>query len=353
MVNIPEILKNTSDRHYFGNSVLSYIIAVILFVAVFIGLYITKFIILHKLSNLSKIRKGSYFKVVVNTLSKYFSMTFVTVLSIYVSTRHLTTPKVITRATDFLVLAIVGILLIKLVNNLLEAITEDQHEKNPDNLHIVEFFSLVSRSFVTIIITIWVLSNVGVDVTSFLCGLGILSLAIAFALKEIIADIFASIVLMIDKPFEIGDNVKIGDDSGVVEAIGIRSSKIRAAEGYLIIASNRELTSKKINNMKRMERRRVIITFQISQETPRSKLHLVSDIIKDLIMADPNLEFNKVNLVNIGDYAYDYETTYFVNTREFTTHLQSKQALFYGLLERLGNEHISLPYPTQTIIVDH
>ena len=353
MVDIPQLIRDAADKHYFGNSVLSYLIAVFLFVIIFIGLYVFKFIILHRLSNMSKVKGNTFLKVLITTLKKYVSMSFVTLLALYFSTRHLKTTKLIDTTTNFLVLTVVGYLVLKLTSNLLDAIREDQKEKKANNLHIVEFFSLIVRSFVTIIVLIWVLSNVGVNVTSFLAGLGVLSLGIAFALKEIIADIFASIILMIDKPFEVGDSIKVGDDSGVVETIGIRSSKIRATDGYLIIASNRELTSKKINNMKQMNRRRVVMTFQISQETPRSKLHLVSEIIRDLINSDLNLELNKVNLVNIGDYAYDYEITYWVKVRDFKVHMQSKQDLLFGLIEKMTSEGILLPYPTQTVIIDH
>ena len=102
-----------------------------------------------------------------------------------------------------------------------------------------------------VIILIWFLSNVGINVNSLVAGFGILGIAIAFSLQSIFADIFASLTIFLDKPFELGDRIEIGGDSGVVESVGIRSTKIRTSQGELLIISNQELTEKRIRNYKK------------------------------------------------------------------------------------------------------
>jgi small-conductance mechanosensitive channel len=203
-----------------------------------------------------------------------------------------------------------------------------------------------------VIVALWYLSNLGVDVTAFLASLGFVSLAIAFALRETISDLFASIVIFIDRPFEIGDAIKVDNQAGTVEKIGIRSTKIRAPEGFIMVTSNRDLTNKKIHNLKRMNARRVEMTIQIDQATPSSQLRKIPEIIEEIIKSFGDLSFDKLNLINIGDFSYDFNLVYFVNTRDFMVHAKAKQELLIQMLERFDDENIMLPYPTQTIILE-
>lgn len=225
-------------------------------------------------------------------------------------------------------------------------------KNNETNSHILDFFKVFSRYIVIIILLIWFLSNIGFDVTSFIAGLGIFSLAIAYALKEVIADIFASIVIFIDRPYEKGDSVKIDSTSGTVEQVGIRSSKIRSADGFLVIASNRELTSKRIHNMKKMNQRRVSLKLQVSQSLKIETMKKIENIVVDVLAKISTIEFDKVSFVNIGDYSYDFDFVYFVKSRDFRAHMDAKHEILLQILQKFKEEGINLPFPTKTIILD-
>ncbi len=350
MAELPTLFDDTTL--YLGNTLNDYFIALVIVFATFLVLTLIRIVVIGRISaRRDKIKSGAL-RTVLDTFKKYLNTSLVLILSIYMGIQQLEIPEFFIQIMDFLVLAFIAWLIAKFIFNLLDSIVSQSRETDSTNIHILEFFNLMTRGFVSVLLLLWLLTNLGVDVTSFLGGLAIFSLAIAFALKEILADIFASLVIFIDRPFEVGDSVKLDNDSGTIESIGIRSSRIRATEGYLIVMSNRELTNKRINNLKRMNQRRVSLTIQVSRRTPNAQLKKIPEYVKEIVTSNSGLIFNEVNLLNINTFSYDYELVYYVNTRDIKPHLSAKQEIMLSLLKKFEEENITIPYPTTTVVVE-
>ena len=172
----------------------------------------------------------------------------------------------------------------------------------------------------------------------------------AFALQNVIADVFASVTLYLDKPFEIGDSIKVGSDSGKVERIGLRSTHIRTGLGNLLIISNRELVSQRIHNMKDMKERRIVLNLGVECNTPVAKLKKIPQWVEKIISKVENTRFNRAHLTTLGTYSWDYQIVYYITTPAYTPFLDAQQEVNLMILDKLEKENINIPYPTSTIL---
>lgn len=209
----------------------------------------------------------------------------------------------------------------------------------------------------TIKVIIWaigglmVLSNLGVNVTSLIAGLGIGGVAIAFALQNILADLFSSFAIFFDKPFEVGDLIFVGEEKGIVEKIGIKSTRIRSLQGEEIVISNQDLTSARIQNFRKLRERRATFSFGILYETPLEKVKGVPDIVKKIFEGIEGVRFDRVHFTTLGASSLDFETVYFVLSDAYSDYLDIQQQINLELMEVFAKEKIEFAYPTQTLYV--
>lgn len=197
---------------------------------------------------------------------------------------------------------------------------------------------------------LFILSNLGVDVTSLIAGLGIGGIAVAFALQNILEDLFSSFAIFFDKPFRVGDFIVVGSNyKGTVEKIGIKTTRLRSLQGEEVVISNKELTSAKIQNFGKVKERRVSIKIGVAYETPLEKLKNVPKIIEGIINSLENVRFDRVFFVAFGDFALIFEMVYFVESSDYVVHLKAQQELFLKLKEEFEKQGIEFAYPTQTV----
>ena len=197
---------------------------------------------------------------------------------------------------------------------------------------------------------IFVLSNLGVNVTSLLAGLGIGGIAIAFALQNILEDLFSSFAIFFDKPFRVGDFIVVGGNyKGSVEKIGIKTTRLRSLQGEELVISNKELTSAKIQNFGKIERRRVVLNVGVTYETPLEKLRKIPQLVKEIVENTDNVDFDRAFLVKFGDFAIIFEIVYFVQSSDYLMHLESQQKILFKIKEVFEKENIEFAYPTQTL----
>ena len=162
-----------------------------------------------------------------------------------------------------------------------EAILRNNGEDGSDS-SIIKLLAKILKILLWVGAIIIVLQNLGYNVSTLVAGLGIGGVAIAFALQNILTDIFSSFSIYFDKPFQVGDYIVIGNDSGVVEKIGIKSTRIKTLQGQELVMSNKELTESRVNNYKKMEKRRVSFSFGVEYGTPVEKLKKIPKLLKVL-----------------------------------------------------------------------
>ncbi len=197
-----------------------------------------------------------------------------------------------------------------------------------------------------------VLSNLGVDITSLIAGLGIGGIAVALALQNILGDLFSSFAIYLDRPFVVGDFIIVGDKMGVVQKIGIKTTRIRALQGEEIVMSNKELTSAHIQNFKSLKERRVAFSFGVAYETSSDLVEEIPKVVKEIISKIDLARLDRAHFKSFGDSALLFEVVYYIASSEYLTYMDVQQAINTAIKKRFEELGISMAYPTQTLYVE-
>ena len=200
-------------------------------------------------------------------------------------------------------------------------------------------------------ILLWLLSNLGVNITALVAGLGVGGIAMALAVQSILGDVLNSISIVLDKPFEVGDFIIVGEYLGTVEHIGIKTTRVRSLQGEQIVFSNTDLINSRIQNFKRMEERRILFTFTVVYQTPAEKLEVIPDMVREIIESTERARCDRVHFKSYGDSALIFEVVYYVNTRDYNVYMDIQQTINLDLFRRFEQEGIEFAYPTQTLYV--
>jgi small-conductance mechanosensitive channel len=179
------------------------------------------------------------------------------------------------------------------------------------------------------------LENLGVAIGPLLAGVGIGGIAIALAVQTVLADLLASLAIALDKPFTLGDSLKIDDVVGTVEYIGVKSTRLRSVNGEQIIISNADLLKSRLRNFGRLFERRSLFTLGVHYETPVEKLAAIPHLVREIIEATPDTRFERCNLLNYGATALEFETVFFVTKADYKVYVDAQQSINLRIIERL------------------
>lgn len=207
------------------------------------------------------------------------------------------------------------------------------------------------RTLLWTIVLLAVLANLGVNITAFVASLGVGGIAVALAAQTILGDLFASLSIAIDKPFEVGDFIVFGAIAGSVENIGVKTTRIRSLGGEQIVISNTELLKQTVSNYKRLMRRRIVFTFGIAYETPPELAAQIPPLVRGIVEASERLRFDRAHMKTLGESSLDYEVVYFVQDPDFNLYMDEQQRINLELLREFGSRGIGFAYPTRTVHV--
>lgn len=225
-------------------------------------------------------------------------------------------------------------------------------EEDGANRTTMNALSFLARLALWGTILLLVLDNLGIDVTALVAGMGIGGIAIALAVQNILSDLFASLSIVLDKPFVNGDFVVVGDMAGAVEHIGIKTTRIRSISGEQLIFSNTDLLGSRIRNFGRMRERRVVFSLGITYQTPAEKLEHVPDLIRAAIESQQSARFDRSHFASYGDSALNFETVYYVESSDYATHMDILQSVNLTIYRSFASEGIEFAYPTQTLFIE-
>lgn len=212
----------------------------------------------------------------------------------------------------------------------------------------------VSASILTIVkVVVWglgivfIFDNLGFNVSAIVAGLGIGGVAVALAAQTILGDLFNYFVIFFDRPFEQGDFIIVDDYMGIIEKIGIKSTRIRSLDGEQIVISNSNLTASRIRNYKRMQQRRAIFEIGVTYETPAEKLRKIPSIIRTIVEQIREARLDRAHFKKFGPYSLDFEIVYFILTSDYNKYMDIQQQINLGIMEAFEKEGIEFAYPTQ------
>jgi MscS family membrane protein len=229
-----------------------------------------------------------------------------------------------------------------------------QTESKTDD-QIIPFLKESVKIMVMIISLFSILGAVfNMNITSLIAGLGIGGLAIALAAKESLENLLGSFTIFLDKPFVIGDLIKVGNVEGNVEKIGFRSTRIRTLEKTFVTVPNKKLVDTELDNLTNREIRRVKFDFGLRYDTPLEKIKTITDEIRVLIENDP-MRFEEVSVYfyEFGNSALIIRVIYFVNTAIWKDYMEMRQKINFSISEIVNKNQACFAFPTQTIVMEN
>ena len=219
---------------------------------------------------------------------------------------------------------------------------------NPVVLTMLGWFT---RTAVWATLLLAVLANVGVNITAFVASLGVGGVAVALALQNVLGDLFASLSIGLDKPFEIADFIVFGDIAGTIERVGVKTTRIRSLSGEEIIVGNAELLKNIVHNYGRMQRRRIVFGFGVTYDTPSDRLRAIPDMVRSITDAIDNVTLDRIHFKSFGDSSLDFEMVYYVEDADYTRYMDAQQRINLALVERFDREGVAFAFPSRTLYV--
>jgi small-conductance mechanosensitive channel len=199
------------------------------------------------------------------------------------------------------------------------------------------------------IVTLMVLDNFGINITTLVASLGVGGIAVALATQNILGDLFASLSIMLDKPFEIGDFIIVGDVLGSVEHIGLKTTRLRGLGGEQVVFSNGDLLKSRIHNHKRMETRRNAFILRVAYGTSEEQLCRVPRIIREIIGAKQNVDFERAHFFRWNEWSLDFEVVYHFRSPDYILHMDAQQDIFLEIYRRFQQEGIPFAHPMSIV----
>lgn len=209
--------------------------------------------------------------------------------------------------------------------------------------------SLIARVLVWTGVFLLILDNLGFDITTLVAGLGVGGIAIGLASQNILSDLFASLSILLDEPFKVGDFIIIGDLMGVVENIGLKTTRIRSLGGEELVFSNGDLLSSRIRNYKSMRERRIVFTIGVEYSTPYEKVKRIPEMIKEIIESLETTRLDRSHFSRYGDFSLNFETVYYVLVPEYAKYMDIQQEINLRLFQKFEEEGIVFAFPTRTV----
>lgn len=218
---------------------------------------------------------------------------------------------------------------------------------------LIPFIEKTVKLIIILLGILIVLQNMGVNVFSLLAGLGLGGLAFALAAKDTAANLFGSIMILVDRPFQIGDWVLVGDVEGTVEEIGFRSTRIRTFYNSLVTVPNANMANAQIDNMGERSYRRTRTTLDVAYDTPTEKLEKFIEGIRQIIIDNPitRKDYYHVYFSGYGDSSLKIMLYFFFITKDWGDELRERQNVYLEIFKLAEKLEVEFAYPTQTLFL--
>ncbi len=216
---------------------------------------------------------------------------------------------------------------------------------------LIPIFQKTIKIFLYLIGCIFIIQSLGYSISGVVAGLGIGGIAVAMASKDALANLFGSMMIITDRPFRVGDWVKIGDDEGVVEQIGLRSTRVRTFAKTQITIPNAVIANSSINNFSRMPKRRVKMSVGVTYDTTADQMETLVKDIQELLKshAEVDQDFMLVDFTDFGPSSLDILVYYFTKTVDWTRHLEVRQEINLAIMRKVEESDLSIAFPTRTV----
>ena len=343
------------NTQVYGNRLDLWLLAIAIAIVTYIALKLIRRFIARRLTSVAKRTRTTVDDLTIDLLKNTRGF-FLLALSIYAGSLVLALSGPAGRVISSLVVVALLIQVAlwgnRLISYLIKTYTEKRLEEDAATATTVSALGFIGRLVLWSVIVLMALENMGIDITALVAGLGVGGIAVALAVQNILGDLFASLSIVLDKPFVIGDFIIIGDYMGTVEHIGLKTTRIRSLSGEQLVFSNTDLLQSRVRNFKRMYERRVLFTIGVIYQTPYEKLQKIPQIIREIIEKQHPVRFDRAHFKSFGDFSLNYEIVYWVQDPDYNVYMDIQQAINLEIYRRFAEEGIEFAYPTQSIFVE-
>lgn len=208
-----------------------------------------------------------------------------------------------------------------------------------------------AKILVVVLGVLMILQNVGVNVVSILAGLGLGGLALALAAQDTFANLFGSVTILFDRPFQVGEQIKVGDTEGVVEEIGLRSTRVRTATRTIVTVPNALMAKERIENFGVRPSRRVRHVIGVSYATDTHQLHGFMDHIRYVLMQHPLVIKEDIHVYfnGLGDSTLNILVQFFVATHDWSEEQRTQQEILMQIMQIAEHDKVEFAFPSRTL----
>jgi small-conductance mechanosensitive channel len=338
----------------FGIPPTEWLIASIVGVVVWAALWILRNLIASRFQKYSNAKNPTLIRLIGYLISNTTQILFFAV-ALDAAQESLTLPdkvqRIVSNTVMILVLIQIGLWAGRSVRFYLEM---KERERGADRVFSgsLDIISFVARMLIWSLLILLGLDNLGVNITALLAGLGVGGVAVALALQNVLGDLFASLSIALDKPFVIGDNLVIDTFIGKVEHIGIKTTRLRSEGGEQIILSNADILKSRVRNFGRLSQQRILAAIRVRFDTPTEKLKALPQLLENVVREHPQAHFERCHLKTLGESAFQFELSYFVQQPAANPILDLQQAVNFRIIDELRRLGVEFAYPAQLVFLD-
>ena len=343
------------DETFYGNTLIAWATALGIASAAYLGLVVVRKLFFRNFSKLAK-RTTTEWDDLVLCVLRETRRAWLLVVAIALGSRTLVLTdngRMVVRAVVVVVTMVqVGLWGRAVILALIDRHVNAQREVDPAAATTMAALGVLLQIVLWTVLLLMALQNVGVEVAPLLAGLGVGGIAVALAVQNILGDLFASLSIVLDKPFVIGDFIVVGDLSGNVEHIGLKTTRVRSLSGEQLIFANSDLLSTRVRNFKRMWERRIVFKLGVVYQTPRAQVEAIPGMLKGAVQAQDMARFDRGHFQSFGPSSLDFEVVYFVKSPDYGAYMDTQQAINLAILDAFQAEGIEFAYPTQTLFIE-
>ncbi len=343
---------NFWDKILFGNPFRDWAIAVGIIVVSFSLIKILKGPVMKKLKKWSLKTAMTFDDFIVMAIENTL-IPFLYFAAIFGAFDYLTFNTFTTHIIKVAKLFIITFFILRLINSAIQYFIFtflDKQENSDVKKKQAGSLLIILKGVVWILGFVFLINNLGYNVTTIITGLGIGGIAVALAAQAVLGDFFSYFVIFFDRPFEIGDFIIVDDKViGAIEYIGVKTTSVRAISGEQIVCSNKDLTDSRVHNYKKMLRRRVVFSIGVIYQTTAEQMKKIPGIIKSIIDATENATFDRSHFSAFGDFSMNFESVYYIESPDYNMYMDAQQKIYLQILEAFEKENIEFAYPTQTL----
>lgn len=344
-------MERLSEISYFNNTLYDYLMALGIIVIGFIVIRIFRGPVLKSIKSLVAKTNTNIDDFIIDSVRR-FGVPALYVLLFSSALQYLVLSPRVARVIEVLTTIVVIVLIIRFISStILMMLTRYVRSQAEGEEKVKQLYGVmvIINIFIWTIGLLFLFDNLGYEVNTIIASLGIGGIAVALAAQNILGDLFNYFVIFFDRPFEVGDFVVIDDKNGVIEYVGLKTTRIKTLSGEQLVVSNSDLTSSRIHNFKKMQRRRIVFKLGVVYQTTYNQLKEIPELLNTIIKEHKPVTFDRAHFLGFGDSSLDFEMVYYVEAGDYNLYMDIQQSINLKIVEAFERKGIDLAYPTRTV----